>query len=682
MSSSYASQVIRGAYYPHVDGIRALAVLPVVLYHLSVGLCPGGYSGVDVFFVISGYLIGGGIIRDLRAGIFSFSSFYTRRIKRIMPAYFAMISVALLAGLMLYHYEPLQSLGNAAMRSSYFTANFFCFKWLGDYFAGEATAHPLINLWSLSVEEQFYIIIPLLMWGLWKCCARILPLFLGLLLLLSLVTAEILLSSPEGRPHLQAFYMLVPRAWELLSGVLLAWWCSRRVSLPCPASGWMRGVVAGAGLLMVLVPYILLDQQSHFPGLGALSSVLGCALLILCGMAGPVGRLLESKGMVSLGRISYSLYLWHCPVIVYCRYVAGPEPGMPILTLAFFLSLLLACLSWLWIEMPVRRNRRITFRPALTGLVISGLLIGGLGGCIHQSNGMVHLLHPQANQYASLEFPRTLRLLPEGHWGIWQLRNLKDERGHVMPEAVMMLGDSTQRPDFVLLGDSHAMALQIGLDDLCAEKKHAGLAIAMRSVPLSGVEITNTYSNITEPFLTWLQAQESIRTVIISCWWGLRLAGSSSGQRLYRAGSPVPSDSSGNNALLEEGLEITCKRIREMGKEVVVMGPVPVLKSNPGSEIRRRVILGLPMEEVGESISLQEFNKQEQIVISMLQKLEREGLARIVWIHPVLEQEGAFYGRRDDKLLYHDNNHFSGDGSRYVIRQLYSQLFPPCQEGK
>ncbi len=281
LSESYEKQVIRGSYLPHVDGIRALAVLPVLLYHLSHCLCPGGFAGVDVFFVISGYLIGGGIIRDLQAGKFSIADFYTRRVKRIMPAYFAMIVATLVLGFIVYHYEPLASLGNAAYRSSYFFANFFCYKYLGGYFAGLAEAHPLLNLWSLSVEEQFYLIIPcamLLLWFVWKrgILAIILLTALG-----SFIYAEVLLSNqmiPSNAT--KAFYLLAPRAWELLLGMALVMMPAVKLK-EC----WSK-LLAAVGLVLVMASYVLLGEATTFPCLGALSSTFGGCLLILYGAPG------------------------------------------------------------------------------------------------------------------------------------------------------------------------------------------------------------------------------------------------------------------------------------------------------------------------------------------------------------------------------------------------------------
>lgn len=670
--SKYETQVIRGEYMPHVDGIRALAVLAVVLYHFNHTLCPGGFSGVDVFFVISGYLIGGGILRDLKQGNFSFSDFYTRRIKRIMPAYFVMISVVLLAGLALYHYEPLESLGYAAFRSSYYFTNFFFYKYVGNYFAGNADTHALTNLWSLSVEEQFYIIIPFLMWLIWKLRSRALLYVLGALAVCSFIHAELSLQTPIVRSHLKAFYMLAPRMWELLAGVLLAG--LPRYGASTKRSQVWGSIAAGVGLLLVLCGYTLLHRGSHFPGAGALPAIAGGVLLIRYGTCGPVGRLLAFSPCVGIGRISYSLYLWHWPIIVFTHYIWGDEPGLPVLLAAAALSFIAAYLSWRWVEMPIRRAKSIGKAQAFTGLAIACLLIGGAGYLLKKTHGLVRHIHLSANQYSSIDYPGKFDAMQAGHFGLQQLSHLPDEKGKMQNNTIVYVGDRTKTPEFVLIGDSHAEAIRSGLDVVCAEKGVAGVGVSAKTCPISGIEIANSFSNATDPFLQWLDSAPDIKTVIILCRWDARLSGTD--QTLYRRGESIPSDSSHNTELLEEGLRNTCKRIQALGKEVVLIGPIPTLRCSPGSALRRLIMLGKSAEELNEAVSTESFLEQEKEVFRILSDIESASLARIVWTHPTLEQNGQFRGLLGNILLYHDNNHLSKDGSIHVIRHLFPRLFP------
>ncbi len=624
---------------------------------------------MDVFFVISGYLIGGGVLRDLRSGTFSLVQFYTRRIKRIMPAYFAMIVTTMVAGLWLYHYEPLASLGNAALRSAYFFANFFCYKYLGDYFAGDAESHPLLNLWSLSVEEQFYLIIPCALLLLWLICRRALMPALLIACIASFAYAEYLLGSDAIRDHLKAFYMLLPRAWELLAGIVLA-------ALPAATAKRLPSVLLSAlGLLLVLASYIWLAEAGSFPGSGALASTMGACLLIRYGAEGCMGRLLGSSPMTWVGRISYSLYLWHWPVIVYCRYFTEKNLSWEWMAGAVLVSFALAWASWRFIEMPVRRAN-LSFARSITGLVLCCALVAGLGSLLYKTKGLVKYIHQDANAYVSLEYPRKLQPVNTASTGIAQME-AKDEKGRMVHSIIRWLGDEKANPDYVLIGDSHAEALQIGLDDVCRAHGRAGVAVAQKTCPLSGIEITNTFSNLCEPFIEWLNKTPQIKTVLFMCRWETRLAPTSR-QVLYRAGEAVPADGTQNRALLREGLLETCRRLHEdCGRQVVLIGPVPALPFSPGTRVRERVMLGRSIENLGDFVSEQEFLRQQAEVFDILRECEARGYARIVWLHPVLLRDGGFCGVRDGKLLYHDSNHLSGEGSRQVIGKVYDQIFRP-----
>lgn len=677
-SDSYARSVIRGAYFPYVDGVRALAVLAVLLFHLSETFCPGGFTGVDVFFVISGYLIGGGIIRDLRSGTFSMADFYTRRIKRIMPAYFTVIVATLLVGIALYHYEPLNSLGNAACRSSYFFANFFCYKFLGGYFVGDGALHPLMNLWSLSVEEQFYIVIPLLLLLLWKWKPQLVMPSILLLLVLSFIDAEHLLYSETVRNHTKAFYYAESRAWELLSGVAIAWF-PRYDGANSKVKQIGASIASLVGMAAVLAVYIFSSSDSYFPGHGALLSVIGTCLIICFGAYGPVNKLLSWTPVVGIGRISYSLYLWHWPIIAFLHYYYDRVLTLPQILFAAALSFLLAYLSWQFVEMPIRRYKGLTFNKAVTGLVAICLLVGVTGGMLQKSNGLVHVLHQEANQYASLDFPPSLQKWESGKYGIQQLA-LVDEKGRMVKDTLEIIGDGQKEPDFLVMGDSHAEAIKGGLHRVCLTKGGSGIAVGLKTCPLTGMNITNTFSIMTEPILSWLEKTPHIRKVIIICRWDTRLSTANSNQIIYRCGESIPADASQNSLYLEEGLTATCSRLKAMGKEVILLGPVPIMKKAPGNEIRRRIMLGLNTENLGEAITTEEYQVFEQPVFDILHRVAEQSGARMVPVHPALEQEGTYRGLMGKKLLYHDADHLSGDGAEYVVSHIFDTLFPGAKQ--
>lgn len=667
-SDSYASQVIRGRYIPHIDGIRTLAVLAVVLYHLQSTLCPGGFAGVDVFFVISGYLIGGGIIRDLQREQFSLMDFYTRRIKRIMPAYFFMILITLATGVVLFHYEPLSAVGNATLRSSYFFANFYCYKYLGDYFAGAAEDHPMLNLWSLSVEEQFYMIVPLAVMLMWKLGRKTTIVLIAVVCLASFINAETLLNSETDRNHIKAFYMLAPRAWELFAGVLLA-------MAPLAKERKMNGWLAGLGLVLILFSYACVNNAYSFPGKGAIASIIGAVLLIRYGHAGIVGKVLSCTPFVGIGKISYSLYLWHWPVIVYMNYIFIDGMSLPWMVFAVVLSFAMAYISWRFVEMPVRRNKAIGFKKAVAGLVMTCVTVAGLGAVVHKTNGFVHILHQDANRLVSLEYPPKLTPVDPATDSITQLA-AHDEKGNLQQNLIRHLGAKGAPIEYVLIGDSHAEALQIGFNDICREKGKAGVAVAFKTCPLTGINITNTFANIADPFISWLEQNPQIRTVYLMCNWNTRISGPSN-QILYRVGTPIPENTAGNSELLREGLLATCQRITALGRELVLIGPVPVLKYDPGKEARHLIMLGRDLSELRDSITQAEYEKTNATAYRLLEECAQMDHVRLVRFDQCLLQNGVFSGLMNKKLMYHDSNHLSGDGSRYVISCIYDDLFLP-----
>ena len=223
LNDSWFRSVVHGRYFPHIDGIRALAIIPVIAYHLLPSICPGGFTGVDVFFVISGYLITGGILKSQSAGSFSIGEFYKKRIIRIFPAYFVMILGTLLAGAVLYYSGPMRWLGNAALSSSIFISNIFYAKSGSGYFHGINEDSPLLNLWSLSVEEQFYLFIPILLIALARIRTKAWWVFV-VIIIGSIALSEHQIRSGDGT---SAFFYLQSRTWNSPPGHCLRVWCAR-----------------------------------------------------------------------------------------------------------------------------------------------------------------------------------------------------------------------------------------------------------------------------------------------------------------------------------------------------------------------------------------------------------------------------------------------------------------------
>ncbi len=361
-------------YRADISGLRALAVGPVVLYHANAALVPGGFVGVDVFFVISGYLITAIIAADLAADRFSFATFYDRRIRRIVPAY-ALVALATTA-MAVATLPPvmLDAYGRSLQYASAFLANRYFLATSG-YFSPGAEEQFLLHMWSLAVEEQFYLFFPLALIGLSHPRAkRFRALVIWAVLLVSLYVAT---KNAILRPN-NGFYNFTSRAWELLLGAVLALGL-----VPKLRGRLLPEAVAAAGLAMILAAMVLFDRHTVFPGVSALLPAGGALALIWAGEEGRttlVGRLLSLKPIAGLGLISYSLYLWHWPILAFFKFHAGDEPGLVSGMLLVGAAVVVSALSWRYVEARFRRQGPATRRSELRSIAAGLLVLAGLAG--------------------------------------------------------------------------------------------------------------------------------------------------------------------------------------------------------------------------------------------------------------------------------------------------------------
>ncbi len=362
-----------------IDGLRAIAVLPVLFFHLGISGFGGGFVGVDVFFVISGYVIALSLLKDFGQNRFSILAFYERRVRRIFPALiftFAATSIAAWIFLLPSH---LEDFSKSLVSSALFVSNVYFWKFSG-YFENSALLRPLLHTWSLSVEEQFYIFMPVAMYAIWRFLkARWTLPFLSILLASLALSIIATTTAPTAN-----FFLLPTRAWELLLGVLLA-------VRPLPrVSGIKAELLAALGLGLILFAVATYSKATSFPGLNALVPCLGAATLIYAGTGGSTGagRILSLKPLVWIGLISYSLYLVHWPIVVFARYVTLREPTAGETVAIVVASIALAAFSWRFIEQPFRcpktrvpRARLLLGGVASMGLAatvgIAGVALGG-----------------------------------------------------------------------------------------------------------------------------------------------------------------------------------------------------------------------------------------------------------------------------------------------------------------
>ncbi|MBT5084088.1 MAG: acyltransferase [Rhodospirillaceae bacterium] len=446
-------------YRPDIDGLRALAVLPVIFYHAGFPGVAGGYEGVDVFFVISGYLITSLILREMEAGNFSIQVFWLRRVRRILPALFLVIIATLVAFSLVYPPHLYLELGQSVLAQTVFASNVLFWQESG-YFDSEAHLKPLLHTWSLSVEEQFYLIFPAVLMLLGKFFAAW---RFSILLIIALGSLALSVWGAGVEPD-AAFYLLPTRAWELGIGCLLAFKVVYRDGSVGTGS-WVNEFWAGLGLLGLVLSVIGYDRTTPYPSFYALLPCLSTAMIIWAGSnrRTVVGHVLTWRPVVFVGLISYSLYLWHWPVLVLQRALALEEPGTLAKGGALILSVLLAWLSYRFVETPIRRNIAVFTNPRLVvGTLLVVAMLGIAGTTIHIQQGIPARFSESALQIAAAGEARN----PRRQDCVWS-----KQQGQ-FSDTWFCRPDPTHpivKPQLLIWGDSHADALQPLLDGLARE---------------------------------------------------------------------------------------------------------------------------------------------------------------------------------------------------------------------
>jgi len=376
-------------YRPEIDGLRAVAVIPVILFHAGFSVFSGGFIGVDIFFVISGFLITAIILSEKDNENFSIIKFYERRARRILPALFLIMVLCIPAAALLLTPSDLKSFSASLMSVSFFVSNFQFWRESG-YFDSASELKPLLHTWSLAVEEQYYILFPIFLCLTWRLGKKWV---LVLLILAGALSLGIAQWGAYNKPY-AAFYLLPTRFWELLVGALIAFYFNM---VPNRQGNKQRDqILSLAGAVMIAASVFLFDKTTPFPGFAALLPTLGAALIIMFANKGTLlNTILSHKFLVGIGLVSYSAYLWHQPLFAFVRYQNfGHTPALVMLTLSA-LSLGLAYLSWRFIENPFRQKGRFSRRFIFTASGIGMIIFTAIGAYGYLNNGKTILTNAE-----------------------------------------------------------------------------------------------------------------------------------------------------------------------------------------------------------------------------------------------------------------------------------------------
>lgn len=453
------SHLAHPKYRPDIDGLRAVAVLSVVFFHAFPEFIRGGFVGVDIFFVISGFLISTIIFSSLNGSSFSFSEFYSKRAKRIFPSLIVVMISCLIFGFYALLPDEFSQLGKHILSGSAFVSNFSLWNESG-YFDTSAETKPLLHLWSLGIEEQFYILWPIAIWMIWGKKKHIFK----ILILIALASFSLNIYFVT-RDSAAAFYSPITRFWELLSGSMLSWYILyvRRGEL-AERQSIIRNILSILGGVLIAYGFYHITSDDYFPGFVALIPVCGAVLIILSGEHSVVNRvILSNRALVFIGKISFPLYLWHWPIFSFLRIINGGSPSIEIRIIAIFASLVLSIATYFFVEKPIRYGRKIN-ASALSLLL---LLVGVSGLFVYASNGLPN----RESITKSAENLSMISRITEDD----QSSHKKCIDTYSLPSTVRycnISGDS--KPSIAMIGDSHARALY---DAMARELSKSGTGI-------------------------------------------------------------------------------------------------------------------------------------------------------------------------------------------------------------
>jgi peptidoglycan/LPS O-acetylase OafA/YrhL len=614
-------------YRPDVDGLRALAVLAVVLFHAFPSVLRGGFIGVDVFFVISGFLISGILLAELNSDRFSFASFYARRVRRIFPALVTVLCASLAFGWFALFPDEYGQLGKHVFGGAASAANFFYWAQVG-YFDTAAETKPLLHLWSLGIEEQFYIAWPAVLLLAWRRRWNLLVVT-GVLALLSF------LINIGGIAHHQSatFYSPASRAWELLAGAGLACWRSRsRAEVP----GQKAHACSLAGVLLLVLGFALITRERHFPGGLALIPTVGAALLIAAGPRAWFNRVVLSHPLlVWIGLVSYPLYLWHWPLLSFAQIVESRVPALPIRAGAVVLAVLLAWLTWRYVERPLRTGRQ---RWKLVLLAGSMAAVAAAAAFINLKDGLPARQPIQdniANQKALVLVEDTANAAA-----------CKRRYGFQTMYQYCLLAHVERDPTVVLLGDSHAYHVVAGLTKYYDGLGENLLMLGTRH-PYWGLDPGDEpYQQATQPMLELALNTPSIRTVVFS--------------------THIRLNRSPEAAVYVNAARETFRRFLAAGKHVIFMDDVPILPFDPRSCIKRAGVASSATTSPC-AIPREQWDRATAEYESILKDFAAE-FPQVEWFRSssVLCDDKWCHAMIGGRLMYRDDNHLSYEGDLLV----------------
>jgi peptidoglycan/LPS O-acetylase OafA/YrhL len=640
-------QLTHPKYRADIDGLRGAAVLLVLLFH-AFGL-KGGFIGVDIFFVISGFLISTIIFNNLDSGNFSFVEFYSRRIRRIFPALSLVLIACFAFGWWALFADEFGQLGNHIFQGSYFVSNFALLKESG-YFDNAAETKPLLHLWSLAVEEQFYIIWPLLLWFAWK-----LRLNLFIVAIFCLIASFSFNLVQMQSDKAAAFYLPQSRFWEILVGSMLAYVVIYKQSFFAKLGDISnvkisKDVISILGATLVIIGVLTITRDKNFPGFWAILPTLGVLLVIACGASAWFNRVvLQNRFLMFFGLISYPLYLWHWPLLVFARIVESDKPSLLIRIFLVAVAIILAWLTYKFVEKPVRFGKFLKLKTVILTLLM--IAIGFSGYVCFKNDGFVG--RSSIKNYQQLVDNEDI------------LKTTRESDGSCdkfeLGDKIVCLANSA-KPEFLIVGDSHAMSLNSAAYLKKVDLKTILIA-AHDCVPFEKyTRSSDSCANVAVQAKIAVAKIKSIKTVIINSFAPEKF----DGFRRIKDTNLNPDVKSGEDMFVA-GYQDLILAFVKAGKNVVFVFDNPRLEYDPKRCFAR------PFREIPDSckISKDKVLASQNLYRQQVEKIKQNiDQLKILDSLQILCDANFCYGKGADEIYYYDKHHLNIAGSKKLLSDL------------
>jgi peptidoglycan/LPS O-acetylase OafA/YrhL len=648
------------SYRREIDGLRALAVLPVILFHAGIDTFSGGFVGVDVFFVISGYLITSIILSEKEAGTFSIINFYERRARRILPALFLVIIICIPFAWLWLLPSDMKDFSQSLVAVSIFASNILFWRESG-YFETAAELKPLLHTWSLALEEQYYMLFPLFILLTWRLGKRWI---VGILAVLSIASLAVAHWGAYNIPS-PTFFLLPTRGWELAIGAFIAFYLSSKEAVI--VSKTTKQIASTLGLVLILSAVFIFNKNTPFPSLYALVPTIGTALIILFTAPNTfVGRVLGAKAFVGIGLISYSAYLWHQPLFAFARHRSLGEVSEAVFILLAIAALILAYVSWRFVEVPFRDKRTFTRKQIATLAISFSTIFVAIGLVGHFTNGGFG----RSDETIRLSVIEDRLRLNHGL--------SKDCDGEfTLSENCRTNGEQT----VLVWGDSYAMHLVQGLIASNPDLKIIQATISVCGPFFDIAPLTGKYGRAwsmkciesNDHVYKLLQNSPNIKYVVMSS--PFRQYVEEDANVLTRDG-----DILNGTDVSYDYMSKTLNRIKALGKIPVIFSPTP----ENGHDIGRCLTKA---EQFGKDSSVCDFNIEEakirqNSVYEFLEKIST--ISSVVLLHEGICIEGKCKASINNIFIYRDSGHLSHEGSALIGKRMnfYGLLHTAAQKGE